>query len=162
LSLSAYGKSETTPRRSQIVIRALGDQARRHVRFGGAHRYRLDIRPRRPRQRHQWHGLATVAIGLLGLTMPPAQAAALLIIPSLITNVWQFLAGPSRWRLIRRTWAIQVAICVATFASAGLIAGGESAHAVLALGLTLIIYAVASLAKIPLIVPNGPSRGFRR
>jgi uncharacterized protein len=98
-------------------------------------------------------GLPTVAIGLLGLAMPPAQAAALLIIPSFITNVWQFLFGPNRWRLIRRTWAMQVAILAATAASAGMIAGGESRHAVLALGLTLIIYAVISLAKVAITVP---------
>ena len=39
-------------------------------------------------------GLPTVAMGLLGLAMPPVQAAALLLVPSLVTNVWQLLAGP--------------------------------------------------------------------
>ena len=34
-------------------------------------------------------GLPTVAMGLLGLAMLPAQAAALLIIPSTVTNLWQ-------------------------------------------------------------------------
>jgi hypothetical protein len=32
-------------------------------------------------------GLPTVAIGLLGLMMTPAQAAAILVVPSLVTNV---------------------------------------------------------------------------
>ena len=39
-------------------------------------------------------GLPTVAISLLALLMTPAEAAALLLIPSLLTNVWQFCAGP--------------------------------------------------------------------
>ena len=39
-------------------------------------------------------GLPTVAMGLLGSVMPPAEAAALLLVPSLVTNVWQLLAGP--------------------------------------------------------------------
>ena len=34
-------------------------------------------------------GLPTVAIGLLGLMMTPAQAAAIMVAPALITNVWQ-------------------------------------------------------------------------
>jgi hypothetical protein len=34
-------------------------------------------------------GLPTVSIGLLGLLVSPAQAAAILVVPSLITNVWQ-------------------------------------------------------------------------
>lgn len=32
-------------------------------------------------------GLPTVAVGMLGLVMPPAQAAALLVAPSMVTNV---------------------------------------------------------------------------
>ena len=32
-------------------------------------------------------GLPTVAIGLLGLMMTPAQAAAIMVAPALITNV---------------------------------------------------------------------------
>ena len=48
-------------------------------------------------------GLPTVAIGLLGLVMPPAEAAALLVVPSLVTNVWQLAAGPSFTALLRRS-----------------------------------------------------------
>ena len=40
-------------------------------------------------------GLPTVAMGLLGLLMPPQAAAALLVLPSLLTNLWQLLAGPA-------------------------------------------------------------------
>jgi uncharacterized membrane protein YfcA len=36
-------------------------------------------------------GLPTVSMGLLGLFMPPASAAALLVLPSLLTNVMQCL-----------------------------------------------------------------------
>lgn len=39
-------------------------------------------------------GLPTIAMGLLSTSMEPAAAASLLIIPSLITNIWQLLIGP--------------------------------------------------------------------
>jgi uncharacterized protein len=38
-------------------------------------------------------GLPTVSIGLLGLLMTPAQAAAILVVPSLVTNTWQAAVG---------------------------------------------------------------------
>ena len=38
-------------------------------------------------------GLPTVAMGLLAVVMTPAQAAALLTLPSFLTNVWQAM-GP--------------------------------------------------------------------
>src|SRR5439155_11491499 len=40
-------------------------------------------------------GLPTVAMGLLSLALPPSEAASLLLLPSLVTNVWQALAGPA-------------------------------------------------------------------
>ena len=40
-------------------------------------------------------GLPTLAMGLLGTVMPPARAAALLVVPSLVANVWQLLADPT-------------------------------------------------------------------
>ena len=40
-------------------------------------------------------GLPTLAMALLALAMPPAQAAALLILPSLVTNVWQMRPWPT-------------------------------------------------------------------
>jgi len=39
-------------------------------------------------------GLPTVVMGLLSIVMPPAQAAALMVVPAIATNIWQMLAGP--------------------------------------------------------------------
>jgi len=99
-------------------------------------------------------GLPTVSIGLLGLLMAPAQAAALPIIPSLITNIWQFVGGRNRALLIRRTWPMLLAIFIATWAGTSLMVGGETAHATLALGLVLMTYAAVGLAKVRLALPQ--------
>jgi uncharacterized membrane protein YfcA len=98
-------------------------------------------------------GLPTVAVGLLGLLMPPVEAAALLIVPSLITNVWQLAAGPDLRPLLRRLWPLLAGICLGTWAGAGLLAyaGGPAASA--ALGAALIAYAVAGLASAQVRVP---------
>ena len=39
-------------------------------------------------------GLPTISMGLLAVLMPPAEAAALLIVPSLVTNVGRCLPAP--------------------------------------------------------------------
>lgn len=96
-------------------------------------------------------GLPTVSMGVLGLLMAPAEAASLLIIPSLITNVWQFAAGPNRLLLFRRTWPMLLAIAVATWAGAGLLSAGSGATT--ALGVALIVYAIVGLAKLRIAVP---------
>lgn len=96
-------------------------------------------------------GLPTVSMGVLGLLMAPAEAASLLIIPSLITNVWQFAAGPNRLLLFRRTWPMLLAIGVATWSGAGLLSAGNAATT--ALGVALIVYAIVGLAKFRIAVP---------
>jgi uncharacterized protein len=102
-------------------------------------------------------GLPTVAIGLLGLVMPPAEAAALLVVPSLVTNVWQLAAGPSFMTLLLRLWPMLLGICIgtwgATAAGAALLAGGKADHAAGALGVALLVYACFGLSRARLRVP---------
>jgi uncharacterized membrane protein YfcA len=98
-------------------------------------------------------GLPTVAMGSLGLLMAPAEAAALLIIPSLVTNVWQFVSGPNRLRLLRRLGGMLLAILVATWASTGLLTGADTGVAVASLGVALVLYAAVGLARLRIAVP---------
>ncbi len=100
-------------------------------------------------------GLPTVAMGLLGLVMPPAEAASLLVLPSLATNLWQLLAGPSFGALSRRLAGLMAGIAAGTLAGAGMIAGtGSSGAAAAGLGLALVAYAVVGLARLRLLVPS--------
>lgn len=39
-------------------------------------------------------GLPTVAMGLLATRMPPAHALAIVIVPAIVTNIWQTFVGP--------------------------------------------------------------------
>jgi uncharacterized membrane protein YfcA len=99
-------------------------------------------------------GLPTVAMGLHGLLMTPAEAAALVVIPSLVTNIWQFLSGQHRLILIRPVWSMLLMICLATWVGAGLMTGAGSGRASIGLGAALIVYAVIGLARVRLSVPR--------
>jgi uncharacterized membrane protein YfcA len=98
-------------------------------------------------------GLPTVAMGLLGLAMPPVQAAALLLVPSLVTNVWQLLAGPRFAALIRRLWPMMLAILVGTLAGSGIIAGAVASAASMGLGIALALYGLVGLLKPQIRIP---------
>ena len=103
-------------------------------------------------------GLPTVAMGLLGLAMPPAQAAALLLAPSLVTNVWQLLAGPHFGALLVRLRGMLAGIVLGTLAGSGVMAGGAVRGATVALGAALLLYAAVGLAKLHLHVPSRAER----
>jgi uncharacterized membrane protein YfcA len=91
-------------------------------------------------------GLPTVAMGLLGVIMLPAEAAALLIVPSAVTNIWQMLAGGRLGALVRRLWPMLAGSCIGTWAGGGLLARDPTGHAGTALGVALILYAVVGIA----------------
>ncbi len=99
-------------------------------------------------------GLPTVAIGLLGVMMPPAQAASLLVVPSLVTNLWQLLAGPKLRFLVERLWSMMLAICVGTWAGSGRLTSGSAKSAAFALGVILVLYGSIGLSGVRLRVPR--------
>jgi uncharacterized membrane protein YfcA len=98
-------------------------------------------------------GLPTVGIGLLSLVMTPAEAAVLLVVPTVVTNVWQLAFGPGLRPLIKRLWPTLAATSVVTFASAGLLASDPTGRAEAWLGAALAIYAIAGLCAVRIAVP---------
>ena len=98
-------------------------------------------------------GLPTVGIGLLGLVMTPAQAAAVLIVPSLVTNVYQCVAGGGLLALAGRLWPVLAGLCIGTWIGAVLLPNGASGAATMWLGVALIIYAALGLFRVHFKVP---------
>lgn len=99
-------------------------------------------------------GLPTLAMGLLAVAMPPAQAAALLVVPSLVTNLWQLAIGQNLVPLLRRLWPLLLGICLGTAAGAGFLVGEGGQGATVALGIALIAYAVVGLCAVQVTVPE--------
>ena len=92
-------------------------------------------------------GLPTLSMALLGLAMPPGAAAALMVLPSLITNVAQCL-GPHGAMLLRRLWTmwltLVLGVLLCPLPSLGNPDGG---HAHIVMGLVLIVYGAWGLMK---------------
>lgn len=106
-------------------------------------------------------GLPTVAVGLLGLCMTPTEAAALLLVPSFVTNIWQLAEGPRLAPLLRRFWPMLLAIFGGTVIGGWLLGDTARIHPAYAvyagagLGMTLMLYAVVGLSTFQLqIAPH--------
>lgn len=90
-------------------------------------------------------GLPTISMAMLALVMAPAQAAALLIVPSLITNLWQARPWPTLPRTLRRIGTMQLGVCVGTLAGAAWLGAPSGRWASVCLGLALVAYAAWGL-----------------
>jgi uncharacterized protein len=93
-------------------------------------------------------GLPSISMGLMAAIMPPGRAAAMVVVPALVTNFWQMVAGPYFSSLVQRLGAMLAAACVGTWLGAGWLTGPYAHYGVITLGLLLIIYAVISLAAV--------------
>lgn len=99
-------------------------------------------------------GLPTVAMGLLGMFMPLPVAAALLVIPSFVTNVLQLFSGPSVKLIISRLWLMMLFILAGTLAASSLLITINAAWSAFGLGVALIVYAVFALVSPSLTVSS--------
>lgn len=103
-------------------------------------------------------GLPTVAVGVLSLVMTPGQAAAILVVPSLVTNIWQLASGPQLAKLLRRLFTMLAAICVGVGAGGQLITLESARHATAGLGVALVLYALLGLSAVRISVPARAER----
>jgi uncharacterized membrane protein YfcA len=99
-------------------------------------------------------GLPTVAMGVLAAIMSPAQAAAILVAPSLATNIWQMVAGPYLVDLIKRLGGMLLGMFIGAWLGNGILTGANAKPAAIGLGIVLIAYALIGLSKMKFSVPR--------
>src|ERR1700710_1517347 len=92
-------------------------------------------------------GLPTVSMGLLAVTMPPSRAVAIVIVPAIVTNIWQTFVGPYLGDIIRRLWPLMVGTVVGIWLNAGMLTGPYARYGTIVLGVLLVIYAIVGLSK---------------
>lgn len=103
-------------------------------------------------------GLPTVSMALLALWMSPVQAAALLIVPSLVTNVWQTGPRATFMPVLRRIGGMQAGVVVGTLGGTLWLGVPEGAWASVALGVALMLYAGWGLTGRKLHVSDAQAR----
>ena len=93
-------------------------------------------------------GLPTVSMGLLAVTMPPSHALAIVIVPAIVTNIWQTFGGPYLRDIMRRLWPLMLGTVAGIWLNAGLLTGPYAPYGTVVLGTLLVIYAILGLSKL--------------
>ena len=101
-------------------------------------------------------GLPTVALPVLTIALGLKEAIALIVVPALITNVWQGLVGGAFVVLLKRLWTLLAPVCIGAWFGVGILAGADATLFSGLLGLLLCTYAAVSLAT-----PQIPAPGRR-
>ena len=92
-------------------------------------------------------GLPTVSMGLLAVSMAPSRAIAIVIVPAIVTNIWQTFVGPYLRDILRRLWPLMIGTVIGCWLNAGALTGPHARYGTIVLGVMLVIYAVIVLNK---------------
>lgn len=99
-------------------------------------------------------GLPTVSIALLALFRPLPEAMALMLVPSLATNLWQALAGGTLHQVAPRIGVFLACSALAAFLAAGHLARADALLLSGLLGVCLMASAAVALATPDLPAPG--------
>lgn len=99
-------------------------------------------------------GLPTIALALLAATVGLREAIALMLVPALVTNVWQALVGGAFAPLLRRLWPLLLTSCLGAWFGVGILAQADTVLLTGVLGVMICAYAGISLSA-PQIPPPG-------
>jgi uncharacterized membrane protein YfcA len=103
-------------------------------------------------------GLPTVSMGLLAVTMAPSQALAIVIVPAVVTNIWQTFVGHYLRDIVRRLWPLLIGTALGIWLNRGSLTGSYAHYVPIALGILLVIYAVMGLSKFAFTVARSHER----
>ena len=92
-------------------------------------------------------GLPTVSMSLLAVTMPPGRALAIIIVPAIVTNIWQTFVGPYLRDIIRRLWPLMAGTVIGIWLNGGLLTGPYAPYGTVVLGVLLVVYAIVGLNR---------------
>ena len=99
-------------------------------------------------------GLPTISLALLVPVLGLKEAMAILIVPSLITNVVQALTGGRLFGLIQRLWVFLLALCTLTWFSTGILVIADSNILTMGLGAILLLYCLSWFLKVKIPTPG--------
>ncbi|MFC2990984.1 sulfite exporter TauE/SafE family protein [Halomonas tibetensis] len=97
-------------------------------------------------------GMPTVSLALLTATVGLQPAMALLLVPTVVTNIWQALVGGQLLAIIRRLWPFLLASIVTVWPGVMVLARVDARWLAMLLGILIITYALTNLLLARLVL----------
>ena len=103
-------------------------------------------------------GLPVVSLGLLTVALDLPTAMALLVVPSLVTNLWQSVVGGNAKVIVERLWPFLATATVTVWIGVAVLARVNPSLLAALLGAQLVTYSLMSLRGIRLAIPTRHER----
>ncbi len=99
-------------------------------------------------------GVPVVGVALVAPVLGMKTAVAVLLMPSILTNLWQAVSGRSFVQVLRRIWPLLATACAGIWFGSKILADADGRYLILAMGLFLVAYASIAMARAKLPSPG--------
>lgn len=96
-------------------------------------------------------GMPTISIALLSTAMGLPAALQVIVVPTLVTNIWQALLGDALVRLVRRFFTLLAATVLGVWGGYAVLFRASPKAMTAALGGVIVVYCVSGLFNLPLM-----------
>jgi len=96
-------------------------------------------------------GMPTISIALLSTAMGLPAALQIIVVPTIVTNVWQALIGDGFARLVRRFATLLAGTVVGVWAGYALLFRSSPKAMTAVLGAVIVAYSVTALFNLPIV-----------
>jgi len=99
-------------------------------------------------------GTPLLTVPMMALVLPPQMAVAIMAIPVVIANLWQFVQGGRPREAVRRFWPAFVAILVGTWVGVNILASLDDRALLILVGAAVIVFAIMQGSRFRLQLPD--------
>jgi uncharacterized membrane protein YfcA len=96
-------------------------------------------------------GMPTVSLAVLSMGMGLPAAVQIMVVPTVVTNIWQALIGDGFKRLVRRFWVLLATTMIGVWIGYALLFRSYPKAMTAVLGAAIGVYALSGLFGIPLM-----------
>lgn len=99
-------------------------------------------------------GIPIIGVAFTAPVIGMQAAVALVLGPSVLTNVWQALVGGNFLRILQRIWPLLLMSCIGIWFGSGILASADGGYLLLFMGALLIVYSLIALIRARLPSPG--------
>jgi uncharacterized membrane protein YfcA len=99
-------------------------------------------------------GLPLVALPFLAIMLPPLQAIALLVVPVIVTNMFQVFHGGIFMAVARRFWSLIAAIAITAVLASRLIVTADTEALLVIIGGVIAVVGLMRVIPLPVGIPD--------
>jgi hypothetical protein len=99
-------------------------------------------------------GTPLLTVPMMALVLPPQMAVAIMAIPVVVANLWQFAQAGKSGAVVKRFWPAFLAILIGTWIGVNILASLDDRTLLIVVGIAVIVFAIMQGSRFRIQLPD--------